>query len=184
MKNNVTNMTALFYNDSLSDGAGGMNFEQFVRYYLTDVFEGVHAADKTDVAVKERVALECKTGAGQLTAANMSSEEAAALLDSFKMKKAMHVAYAPTWTYTTIGECMAHLDEIRVYTQKTFLSIMKEHGKLRIKKASNGFYCVAIQNYIPTPKFRASKKVYASILHELATKGESLEEYRLRLLGK
>ena len=176
--------TALIYSNSSSDGSNGMNFETFVRYYLTDVFEGVHASDTTDVVVKRGQALECKSGAGQLCAANMTEKQALEMLNGFTMKRAKYVAYVPTWTYTTVEECMAHLDEVRVYTQKTFLEIMGEHGKLRVKKASNGFYCVAIQNYIPTPNFRASKKVYASILHDLATKGESLQDYRMRLLGK
>lgn len=179
----TTTKTELMYNNSTSDGACGMNFEQFVRYYLTGVSEGMHPGNVTDVVINGQT-LECTSGAGPLCTANMTEKEARAAIEGFKMKRARYIAYVPTWKHTTIEECMQHLDDVRVYSQKTFLDIMKKHGKLRAKKASNGFYCVAIQNYIPTPKFRASKKVYASILHDLATKGESLQEYRMRMVKK
>ena len=163
-------------------GRDGRNYELMVRYALGMVAdlssEKMHGHGKADVNVKHGVTLECKTGCGWLVSPVFDTPyEAQAVLDSgeFKMLKAMFVAYLPQYNGSNLADT-------RVLTQKKFLAILAKHGKLRIKKSSaNGKWGITIQSYIPTPTFKASQAVYASILHDLDTEGETLEQFANRM---
>lgn len=161
------------YTNTKDTGMNGRNFEVDLRAHLMHIYElFCHHMDKTDISVKRGVALEVKSGCGWLVSPFTSDimEADALLQDGFKMKRATYVAYIPQYTENT------DISEVRFFTQAQFLRIFSDFGKVRVKRSSAGLYGLAIQTYIPTPTFRASKKVYQAILDRL-DEGLTAEEF-------
>ena len=161
------------YTNTADDGRFGRNFEVDMRQYLKSVFERVHHMDKSDVSIKRGVTLECKTGCGWLVSPFTTDicEADDVLENGFKMRRATYVAYVPKYDESV------DLSEVRILTQAQFLSIFRDAKKLRVKRSSDGVYGIAIQSYIPTPSFKASRATYAWILEQLASTGLSAEEF-------
>lgn len=160
------------YTNKADDGRFGRNFEVDLRAYLKGIFERCHHMDATDISVKRGVTLEVKSGCGWLVSPFTDDIcEADGLLENgFKMKRATYVAYLPQYNEDT------DISEVRFFTQAQFLQIFADFNKVRVKRSSAGLYGLAIQTYIPTEKFRASKKVYAEILSRLDM-GMTAEEF-------
>jgi hypothetical protein len=92
------------------------------------------------------------------------------------MRRATYVAYVPQYDENTC------LEDVRFLTQAQFLAIFADAGKVRVKRGSNGQYGIAIQSYIPTPTFKASKAKYQAILDRLndgLTAEEFIEKFAL-----
>lgn len=172
------------YTNTKDTGMNGRNFEVDLRAYLYSVIGRMavdsdnrfHHMDLADLILKRGVTLEAKTGCGWLVSPFTADiREADALLaNGFKMKKATYVAYLPQYNENT------DISEVRFFTQAQFLRIFSDNGKVRVKRSSDKRYGLAIQTYIPTPTFRASKKVYANILAELDG-GMTAEEFFERI---
>ncbi len=160
------------YTNTADDGRFGRNFEVDLRAYLKGIFERCHHMDVTDISVKRGVTLEVKSGCGWLVSPFTDDIcEADDLLENgFKMKRATYIAYLPQYSENT------DISEVRFFTQAQFLRIFTDFNKVRVKRSSTGLYGLAIQTYIPTEKFRASKKVYAEILARL-DEGMTAEEF-------
>lgn len=160
------------YTNTADDGRFGRNFEVDLRAYLKGIFERCHHMDVTDISVKRGVTLEVKSGCGWLVSPFTAdiTEADDLLANGFKMKRATYVAYLPQYNEDT------DISEVRFFTQAQFLQIFADFNKVRVKRSSAGLYGLAIQTYIPTEKFRASKKVYAEILARLDM-GMTAEEF-------
>lgn len=160
------------YTNTADDGRNGRNFEVDLRAYLKGIFERCHHMDVTDISVKRGVTLEVKSGCGWLVSPFTADicEADDLLADGFKMKRATYIAYLPQYSENT------DISEVRFFTQAQFLRIFTDFNKVRVKRSSTGLYGLAIQTYIPTEKFRASKKVYAEILARL-DEGMTAEEF-------
>lgn len=169
MKNFTAHNT---YTNTADDGRFGRNFEVDLRAYLTALLTRMHPMNTTDVVVKRGVTLECKTGCGWLvnpwTDDILEADDV--LANGFKMRRATYVAYVPQYDENT---CLA---DVRFLTQAQFLTIFADAGKVRVKRGSNGQYGIAIQSYIPTPTFKASKAKYQAILDRL-NDGLTAEEF-------
>lgn len=160
------------YTNTADDGRFGRNFEVDLRAYLKGIFERCHHMDATDISVKRGVTLEVKSGCGWLVSPFTAdiTEADDLLADGFKMRRATYIAYLPQYSENT------DISEVRFFTQAQFLRIFTDFNKVRVKRSSTGLYGLAIQTYIPTEKFRASKKVYAEILARL-DEGMTAEEF-------
>ena len=161
------------YTNLNDTGMNGRNFEVDLRAYLMHIYDGFcHHMDVTDIAVKRGVALEVKSGCGWLVSPFTTdiTEADDLLLNGFKMKRATYIAYLPQYNADT------DISEVRFFTQAQFLRIFADYNKIRVKRSSSGLYGLAIQTYIPTEKFKASKKVYAEILARL-DEGLTAEEF-------
>lgn len=160
------------YTNTADDGRFGRNFEVDLRAYLKGIFERCHHMDVTDISVKRGVTLEVKSGCGWLVSPFTAdiTEADDLLANGFKMKRATYIAYLPQYSENT------DISEVRFFTQAQFLRIFTDFNKVRVKRSSTGLYGLAIQTYIPTEKFRASKKVYAEILSRLDM-GMTAEEF-------
>lgn len=160
------------YTNTKDTGMNGRNFEVDLRAYLKGIFERCHHMDVTDISIKRGVTLEVKSGCGWLVSPFTSDVcEAYDLLDNgFKMRRATYIAYLPQYSEVT------DISEVRFFTQAQFLRIFSDFNKVRVKRSSAGQYGLALQSYIPTPTFRASKKVYQAILDRL-DEGMTAEEF-------
>lgn len=159
---------------TIANGHGfcGDNLELVVRFLVNGKLESVHPSKVADIQASKRVTIECKSGCGWLVKPAYNQYEALAILENgFSMDNAKYIAYVPKF------EKVENIGDVRVMTQAQFLEILRSHGKLRIKKGSNGLYGIAIQQYIPTPNFRASKAVYANILDDFNTHGKTLKKW-------
>lgn len=167
----------MLYNNPNDSGKDGRNFEPIFRMLFGFELERCHRQGEADILVKRGVTLECKTGHAQLTAPIYASkEEATEALKSgnFRMSKAMFVAYLPKFNGSNATDAL-------ILTQKNFLAVLRKHGKLRAKRHSNGNWCIAIQQYIPTPTFKASQKTYDAILADLFDNGEYYDTFMERM---
>jgi hypothetical protein len=164
------------YTNEKDNGRNGRNFEVDFRLLITEKAEACHRQGVADIVVKMGVTLECKTAQPQLTAPIYNSKEEAenAIANGFKMSKAMFVAYLPTYNGNNAEEAI-------IVSQKTFIEIFRKHGKLRAKRHSNGKWCIAIQQYIPTPTFKASQKTYDAIITDLFNNGEYYDTFMERM---
>lgn len=159
------------YHNERDHGRKGRNMEEDGRLLFKQVDERCHPLGVADMVVKRGVTVEFKTGCGWLVSPIYDSkEEVEEMLDDFKMVKAMYVCYLPEYDGTNIYDAI-------VITQKKFLTVFRNHGKIRVKKGSNGLWGIAIQSYIPTPTFKASVKTYEAILQDLADNGMIIEEF-------
>ena len=167
----------MMYNNKNDNGRNGRNFEVLFRELINGKIEAVHGQGKSDIAVKSGVTIECKTGAGMLTAPIYATkEEATEALESgaFRMTKAKFVAYLPTFDGTNEADAF-------ILTQANFIKVFRDNGKLRVKQASSGGWAITIQNYIPTPTFKASVKTYEKILADLFDNGEFYDIFLERM---
>lgn len=166
----------MVYTNERDDGKNGRNFEVEFRLLLTGEEGASNPQGVADILVKRGVVLECKTGCGWIVYPTYrTKEEAEALIESgFKMKKAMFVAYLPKFDGTNAADAL-------VLTQAKFLAVFGKYRKLRVKKSSDGLWGIAIQSYIPTPTFKASAKVYESILADLFDNGEYYDTFAERM---
>jgi hypothetical protein len=168
----------MYYANEKDYGRNGRNFEVAFRSLLIGVEGACNPQGVADILVKRGVTLECKTGCGWLISPTYASkEEASEILaeGGFKMKRAMFVAYLPEFN----GE---NAEDALILTQSKFMAIFAKYGKLRVKQSSsNGMWGITIQSYIPTEKFKASKKVYQAILIELFDNGEYYDTFAERM---
>ena len=173
----TTTITAhTLYTNILDDGLHGRNLEVDLRDYIASKYESCHGQNITDIVAKRGVALECKQGCGWLVSPSMDYMEAFDLLEQgFKMKKAHYVAYMPK--YTSDGDISA----LRFLTQKQFLDIFTKYNKVRVKKSSAGKYGLAIQSYIPSKSFRASKATFLAIVTDLLETGLTVDQFMSKM---
>ncbi len=178
------------YMNSSSTGGAGMAFEVALREMLKGVSERCHGARETDISVKTGVALECKSGCGWLLepgrhgvgydsraeaemvlAEKLNALHSGALNGWQVMPRALHVAYAETFDGVS-------LDNVRIMSQHRFLTLLDAYNLIRIKQSrSSGRWGFAIQSYIPTPKFRASRKRYEAFAADRERYGMTITEY-------
>lgn len=167
------------YTNTNDNGMNGRNFEVDLRMVLTGIDQRMHPGKVADIFVKRGVTLECKTGCGWLVSPKWDTKEeaeAVLLAGQWKMQKAMFVAYLPTY-----GEWDSPEDAF-ILTQKKFVEIFVRHGKVRVKQSSaNGKWGLTIQSYIPTEKFKASRKVYEAIIADLMDGSETVEDFKNRM---
>lgn len=165
--------------NTMNDGYNGIQTEVATRkavaeYVGTAIVAGSrksarHADLKVKTASNAILTIEVKTGCGWLVNPTLEQAQAVELLEDLQaLKKAIahskYFAYAPTAQ-----------DEVLIMPKGKFVDILAQYGILRAKKGSNGAYGVAIQSYIPTPTFRASKERYRAILDTLFDNGEYID---------
>lgn len=171
---NGENLPAIDLPYTAQNGHGfcGDNLELIIRFLVNGKLESVHPAKVADIQASKRVTIECKSGCGWLIKPAYDQYEALSILENgFMMDNAKYIAYVPKF------ESVGDIANVQVMTQSEFIEILRKHNKLRIKKGSNGLYGIAIQQYIPTPNFRASKTVYANILNDFNTHGKTLKKW-------
>lgn len=179
----IEEMLAYYFRNPADTGSKGKAFESLVRNELRNELSMCRPAGKTDIVVKRGIALESKTGCGWIVSPILSEgigyatqADAQAAIDSMNF----HVCRATHFVYS----CDGTLENARVFSQKQFLSIWAEHGKLRTKyHRDSGLWGITIQTWIPTETWKGSKKVYASILSSLS-EGLTLAEYAERYLSE
>ena len=160
------------YESNLGDlGRFGRCADVLVRMYLTGKIERCHPLGVSDVFHKRIGAVEIKTGCGWLLNAEYDTVDAAwAAWNSKKnpIPKARYIAYNPTFTD------FDGLTDFIVLTQSQFISALNKYSLIRVKPHS-GKYGIAIQSYIPTPTFKASKQRYNDFIATLENNGLYLD---------
>lgn len=164
-----------YMSNTKNPGNCGRAFESAVRYRILHRVESAHSGNISDLTVKvgnQYVAIECKQGCGWVNVPELETEEEAQeALDNFDMHRAKYVCYIPKFT----GD---NVDEAYMLTKHAFISILRKYNLLRVKRNGKaGYYGICIQSYIPTPKFKASKERYNSILEDFATHSVTIQEW-------
>lgn len=152
-------------------GRFGRCADVLVRMYLTGKVERCHPLGISDTFLKRIGAIETKTGCGWLLNPEYATpEDALAAWASKKnpIPKARYIAYNPTFTD------FDGLTEFIVLTQTQFINALNKYNLVRVK-AHSGKYGIAIQSYIPTPTFKASKQRYNDFMATLENNGLYLD---------
>lgn len=156
-----------YYMDNECDtGANGRAFEVAFRAMMTKKIERVHPLGVSDMRVKGK-AIEAKSGCGWLVNPEFYTPVAAAeYWTSTKrpIKKADYIAYLPRFDGSNEADAL-------ILTQTAFLKCLERSNLARVKKGSNGLYGIAIQSYIPSKKFHASRERLNQFLEDMWNNG-------------
>lgn len=139
--------------NTIDKGRFGRGYEVRVREYLTGKVERVHAQGDTDIRHARR-SIEVKSSACWLL--NPVFESAESLLSYLNntnrpITRAVYIVYAPM-TKDDNGKSYEHVENISyVFTQKNFLTCLKNAGMLQIKKRKN-LYGLAIKQFYQSAK--------------------------------
>ena len=160
------------------DGKHGAMAEVAIRERLTGKIAKMSPNNSTDVVVKSGVTVEVKTGQGWLIPPTFETEAEAwehyhGKATRYKMARASHVVYIPVVTEKAIASA-------RVIKQADFMRLLKCLNLVRVKK-SRGLYGIAIQQYLPTEKFKPSKERVAVMRVMLEILGESQVDFVKRM---
>lgn len=160
-------------------GYGGKTGEIIVRKAVAEKVERLHPAGLSDCTVKRGVALEIKTGAGELDTFGYDTKEQA--LEAKEADRYLpgctHVAYLAKFTGNNV-------EDFIVVSRKRFINLLKEHNLVRVKRGSDDKWRVTIQNYLPTPNFHPSKERAASFFMGLEENGYYLDIFVERMLQR
>lgn len=168
----------LRYNPA-DDGYGGKIADVIVRKAIAQKIERVHPAGTSDCTVKRGVAVETKTGAGELDPFGYDTKEEAeeAMANDAFLLGCTHVAYLAKFT----GD---NVEDFIVVSRKRFIKILKTYNLVRVKKASSGKWKVTIQNYLPTPNFHPSKERAACFFEALEENGYYIDLFCEKMLNR
>ena len=158
----ITEVVAIVkeYAKSKDCGKYGNIFETVVNAIITCVASHRKPATMHDVFIlgdkeKHNYSIECKTNCGMLV--NGLSKEQAELMvnDVNAITKAIHASFI---CYCPMFRKPIDLYNARVLYTRDFVKLLNEYKLLRVKKQSNGSYCIAIQNYLPTENFTGLRR--------------------------
>lgn len=160
-------------------GYGGKLGDVLVRKAISHKVERVHPAGLSDCTVKRGVALEIKTGAGELDTFGYDTKEQAieAKEADRYLPGCTHVAYLAKFTGFNV-------EDFIVVSRKQFITLLKDHNLVRVKRGSDNKWRVTIQNYLPTPNFHPSKERAASFFSGLEENGYYLDVFVSRMLSR
>ena len=160
------------------DGKDGAIAEVAIRERLTGQVKGLASNKMADIVIKSGVTVEVKTGQGWIVPPQFESEgEAWAFYHGkatrYKMARASHVVYIPVVTDKAIASA-------RIIKQADFMRLLECLNLVRVKK-SRGLYGIAIQQYLPTEKFKPSRERVAVMRVMLEILGESQADFVKRM---
>lgn len=160
------------------DGKDGAIAEVAIRERLTGKIAKMSPNKITDIVVKSGVTVEVKTGQGWIIPPQFESENEAwafyhGKATRYKMARASHVVYIPVVTKESIMKA-------KVIKQADFMRLLESLNLVRVKK-SRGLYGIAIQQYLPTEKFKPSKERVAVMRVMLEVLGESQADFVARM---
>ena len=167
------------YNPTIDSGAMGKRADVLVRRLITGKIERCHPAGIADCVVKSGVSVEIKTGAGELGQYGYDTKEEAeeAMAEGRFLEHCTHVAYLAKFNGTNIEDTI-------VLPRRRFIKLLDKYGLIRVKHSSDGLWRVTIQNYLPTPKFHASKERAALFFDDLEINGLYLDCFCEKMLNR
>ena len=167
------------YNPEIDAGAMGKRADVLVRKAITSKIERAHPAGVSDCTVKRGVAVEIKTGAGELDPFGYDTKEEAeeAMEAGEYLKGCTHVAYLAKFN----GE---NLEDFIVIPKKRFIKILLKYNLVRVKRSTDGRWKITIQNFLPTPNFHPSKEKAGCFFEDLEENGLYIDLFCENMTGR